>query len=181
MHGSSATVPSIEVRSSGPADLAQLEALVERCSPDTTYRRFHGAVGHVVARELDRIAHPSAEHRSWVASVDGAIRGTATLAWGRDGSADAALLVEDGWFRRGIGRALFEALAAEAIRAGVPAVTAWVQADNDRARRFFRSVAPGARTAFTGGGELEIVVPVPMVRPDRPVLASSTPAYRETA
>jgi GNAT superfamily N-acetyltransferase len=173
-------IPSIEVRLSGPSDLAQLEALVERCSFETTYRRFHGAVGHVVAHELDRIAHPSPDHRSWVALAEGAIRGTATLAWGRDGSTEAAFLVEDDWFRRGIGRALFDALGREAIAAGVPAVTAWVQADNERARRFFRSVAPGARTAFTGGGELEIVVPVPAPR-DRSLLPTSTPAYRETA
>lgn len=154
------------VRPARPADLAALEALVARCSPETVYRRFHGAVGAAASRELRRIAAPSDRHRSWVAEGgDGALHGTATLAWGRDGSVEAAFLVEDSWFRHGVGRALFGAVAGEAVRAGLPAVTAWVQADNERARRFFRAVAPEAQTSFAGGGELQITVPVRAVPP----------------
>jgi GNAT superfamily N-acetyltransferase len=148
------------VRPACPADLAQLGALLDRCSADTQYRRFHGAVGSAVRRELDRIAHPVADHRSWVATDGSSIHGTATLATGSDGLVEAAFLVEDSWFRRGIGRALFSALAREARAAGVGAVTAWVQADNETARRFLRSMAPGAQTSFAGGAELQICLPV---------------------
>ena len=73
---------------------------------------------------------------------------------------EAAFLVEDGWFRHGIGRALFAALARDAHASGAEAVTAWVQADNERARRFLRSIVPGTRATFIGGGELEISLPV---------------------
>jgi GNAT superfamily N-acetyltransferase len=155
-------VIDLEVRTSRSGDLDALVEMVQRCSPDTIYRRFHGAAGPAVVRELRRIANPVADHRSWVVTDGSRIHGTATLAWGRDGTVEAAFLVEDTWFRHGVGRRLFSAVAREARRECVPHVTAWVQADNERARRFFRSVAPGARTSFGGGGELEVDVPVPL-------------------
>jgi ribosomal protein S18 acetylase RimI-like enzyme len=76
------------------------------------------------------------------------------------------LLVEDAWFRRGVGRALVGALCADARRRGVDGVVAWVQADNERALRFIRAVAPGASVRFVGGAELEVRVPVAVAEPD---------------
>jgi N-acetylglutamate synthase-like GNAT family acetyltransferase len=173
--------PVLEVRAARPSDLPELRALVERCSPETLYRRFHGVVGHAMQRELVRITTPVETHRSWVA-VDrrtGAIHGTATLAWGRDGTVEAAFLVEDGWFRHGIGRMLFAAVARDARAAGVPEVVAWVQGDNERARRFLRAMAPGGQVSFAGGGELQFVLPT-HVR--RPAAVHATPAtFRESA
>jgi|SoiMethySBSTD1v2_1073268.scaffolds.fasta_scaffold01068_9 GNAT superfamily N-acetyltransferase len=149
------------VRTAGPGDVAALQGLVGRASATTLRRRFHGAGDRIVRREVDRIAHPSRSHRSWVAvSPDGAVRGTATLAAGRDGTVEAAFLVEDGWFRRGIGRSLFTALAAEADCAGVATVLARVQADNERAIRFLRSLRVGVEAHFVGDGEVEVQVPV---------------------
>lgn len=149
------------VRPTEPADLARLEALVARCSDATLYRRFHGAGRRPIGRELERIATSTASHRSWVAVThDGAARGTATLAWGRSGTVEAAFLVEDEWFRRGIGRSLYAALAAGAARAGVPAVVASLQADNERAIRFLRSVSSDVRPNYVGGAVLEVVIPV---------------------
>jgi N-acetylglutamate synthase-like GNAT family acetyltransferase len=158
-----ASVP-VAIRPAHGGDGVALAALLDRCSPDTLLRRFHGAVGYAVRRELERVAHPTDRHRSWVAVADGDIRGTATLAWGRDGTAEAAFLVEDAWFRRGIGRSLFGAVAREADRSGTEAVVAVVQADNSRARDFLRQMAPGARTSFAGMGEVEVVLPVPRPR-----------------
>jgi GNAT superfamily N-acetyltransferase len=162
------------VRPARPADLASLVALLDRCSEDTVYRRFHGASGRTARLELERIAHPTAAHQSWVAVVDGVIRGTATLAWGADGVPEAAFLVEDGWFRQGLGRKLFGALAQAARTSSAPEVVVAVQGDNERARRFLRAMAPGARTTFSGGGGLEMAVPVvrAAVPPPRRSLAS---------
>lgn len=151
---------TVTVRLAAPGDRVALQAFVDRCSPETTYRRFHGAVGGAVRRELDRITHPTSTHRSWVAVDATGIHGTATLAAGSDGVVEAAFIVEDGWFRHGVGRALFRALARDACAQGLPEVTAWVQADNERARKFFRAVVPGTHTAFVGGGELQLSVPV---------------------
>jgi GNAT superfamily N-acetyltransferase len=161
---------TLVVRPATPADLPALHALVDRCSPETLYRRFHGAVGGAVRRELERISNPVATHRSWVAGDGVALHGTATLAAGSDGVVESAFLVEDAWFRHGVGRALFGALARDARDRGLPEVSAWVQADNERARRFFRSMVPGTHTAFVGGGELQLSVPV---APDAVLLPST--------
>jgi L-amino acid N-acyltransferase YncA len=169
---------SLTVRPARPLDLDQLEAMLDRCSPDTQYRRFHGAVGPAVRRELRRIATPVSDHRSWVATDGTAIHGTATLAWGSDGVVEAAFLVEDGWSHHGVGRELFRAVADEARASHVDVVTAWVQADNQAARKFFRAMVPTAVTTFTGGGELEITIPVEGTRTDRP---HSTFSHREIA
>ena len=85
----------LEVRPAHLADLAALEAFIERCSEETTYRRFHGATGSAVRRELQRIVHPEPAHRSWVVTDGSEIHGTATLATGSDGAVEAAFLVED--------------------------------------------------------------------------------------
>jgi GNAT superfamily N-acetyltransferase len=159
MHALPTTTAAPVVRGAGPGDLDARVALLERCSDGTVRRRFHGAAPRPIRRELDRIAHPTDEHRSWVALAGGDVRGTATLAWGRDGAVEAAFLVEDAWFRRGVGRALFAALAAEARRAGVTAVVATVQSDNERAARFLRAMAPGAGHTLSGP-ELAVTIPV---------------------
>jgi hypothetical protein len=162
------------VRPAGPADLPALVELLDRCSEETVYRRFHGASGRSAARELERITHPTAGHHSWVAEVDGVLHGTATLAWGADGLPEAAFLVEDGWFRRGLGRRLFGAVARDALESEVDRVVVAVQADNERARRFVRAVAPGAQTTFSGGGVLEMSVPVPHTGAARDPLPAAT-------
>ncbi len=156
------TLALVVVRPARADDRAALTAMVERTGDDTLWRRFHGAGRRVVERELDRIAHPTDDHRSWVAlSPGGTVHGTATLAFGRDGTAEAAFLVEDDWLRRGIGRTLFAALAIEARQSGVGEVVARVQADNERAIRFLRALRPDSRATFIGDGEVEVVVSVP--------------------
>jgi GNAT superfamily N-acetyltransferase len=151
------------LRASRAGDLELLREFVARCSPETLYRRFHGTGPHAIARELTRIASPTDSHRSWVAVEGGEVRGTASLARSRSGATEMAVLVEDRWFRRGIGRALVGELIAHAERTGLDVVTAWIQADNERALRFIRAVAPQASIRFVGGAEFEAQLPVAAV------------------
>jgi GNAT superfamily N-acetyltransferase len=151
------------LRASRAGDLESLRAFIVRCSPETQYRRFHGTGPQVIDRELRRIASPTENHRSWVVVDGGEVRGTASLARSRSGSSELALLVEDRWFRRGIGRALMGALTAHAELAGIETITAWIQADNERAVRFIRAVAPQGTIRFVGGAELEVQLPVAVV------------------
>ena len=148
------------LRASGAGDLEALRAFIARCTPETLYRRFHGTGPRAIDRELVRIASPADEHRSWVVIDRGEVRGTASLARSRSGATEMAVLVEDRWFRRGIGRALIGALMAHADRAGLGTVTASIQADNERAVRFIRAVAPRASIRFVGSAELEVQLPV---------------------
>ena len=148
------------LRTSRPGDLGPLRAFIARCSPETRYRRFHGTGPQAIERELTRIASPTDDHRSWVVVDGGEVRGTASLARSRSGATEMALLVEDRWFRRGIGRALVGELTAHAELVGLETITAWIQADNERAVRFIRAVAPQASIRFVGGAELEAQIPV---------------------
>ncbi len=148
------------LRTSRAGDLELLRAFIARCSPETLYRRFHGTGPQAIDRELTRIALSVDNHRSWVVVDGGEVRGTASLARSRSGATEMALLVEDRWFRRGIGRALVGALTAPAAVAGPETITAWIQADNERAVRFIRAVAPRASIRFVGGAELEAQIPV---------------------
>jgi ribosomal protein S18 acetylase RimI-like enzyme len=151
------------LRASAAGDLESLRAFIARCSPETLYRRFHGTGPRAIDRELVRIASPADDHRSWVV-VDGTdVRGTASLARSRSGPTEMAVLVEDQWFRRGIGRALIGALMAHAELEGLDTIMASIQADNERAVRFIRAVAPQASIRFVGGAELEVQLPVAAV------------------
>jgi GNAT superfamily N-acetyltransferase len=148
------------LRASEAGDLEPLRAFIARCSPGTLYRRFHGTGPQAIERELTRIASPADDHRSWVVVDGGEVRGTASLARSRSGATEMALLVEDRWFRRGIGRALVGELITHAELARLETITAWIQADNERAVRFIRAVAPQASIRFVGGAELEVLIPV---------------------
>jgi GNAT superfamily N-acetyltransferase len=152
--------PEVTIREAVPADLPALVACVDRCSDTTLYRRFHGAAGPAVRREVRRIATPTADYRSWVAAgPGGTIRGMASLARGRDGTVEAGFLVEDEWFRRGIGRLLFGALAAAARSSRIPRVSLTIQAGNTRALLFLRAMVPGVRPVFIGDGIVAAEVP----------------------
>jgi RimJ/RimL family protein N-acetyltransferase len=162
------------LRASGAGDLEALRAFIARCSPETLYRRFHGTGPRAIDRELVRIASPADDHRSWVVIAGGEVRGTASLARSRAGTNEMAALVEDRWFRRGIGRRLIGALMAHAALAGLDTITASIQADNERAVRFIRAVAPQATIRFVGGAELEVQLPVAAVAPGLVAAASLT-------
>ena len=176
------TAPAgISVRPARPSDLPALRDLFDRCSPETLYKRFHGVAGLTTRREMDRIASPTPTHRSWVAvGPDGAVHGTATLAWGRAGEVEVAFLVEDGHRRRGIGRALVAAAGREAAARGVPEVRAVIQGDNVGASRFLRAVVPDVSLRFADGMTVGSIPVAPRpatpstLRPGRAGLRPST-------
>jgi GNAT superfamily N-acetyltransferase len=142
-------------------DLAGIVAMAERCSAESLYRRFHGATGAPLRRELARTAAGEDDaHRSWLVEAGGAVRGVATLARGRDGEAHVAFLVEDAWQRRGVGRALARRLHEAARDAGLDEVVADVLADNLPVIRFAKAVYPGVVVAFVGMGESRLTIPV---------------------
>src|SRR5581483_677539 len=87
---------------------AAVLAMVGRCSPETTYRRFHGVVD-AVAQVTAQLAGD--RHESFVATVEGRCVGLATLAT-EGASAHIGVLVEDAYQRCGVGAALACAVVA---------------------------------------------------------------------
>jgi GNAT superfamily N-acetyltransferase len=114
----------ISVRRAGPDDHAAALAMHARCSAATLAARYHGPVDDA-ARYLTHLLSPRFGRTLAVETPSGRLVALGHLLWDGDEN-EVALLVEDGWQRRGIGAALLRRLvelAAEARRDSVYAVT----------------------------------------------------------
>lgn len=136
--------PELTVRPVQAADEDRVRRLFERLSPESIYRRFFtlfpspppAVVHHLTA--LDHSDHEA------LAMLDGD-EIVALASWDRlaHGGAEAeiAVLVEDAWQHRGLGRALVRMLTGEAARRGITVLNATVLADNHPARHLAATVA----------------------------------------
>ncbi len=138
-------------------DAAAARGLHERSSPRTLHRRYLGGGPPSDAR-LRRLLAPAAGTTLVAAHDDGRVVALASLVVEGD-LGEVALLVEDGWQRRGIGTALLRRLTGHAARAGLTAVTAHVGADDTAMLRTLRRLGP-ARTSPPDGGVISVELPV---------------------
>ncbi|WP_420711710.1 GNAT family N-acetyltransferase [Streptomyces sp. NRRL F-5123] len=114
----------LTVRRAGPEDHEAALAMHARCSPATLARRYHGPVQDA-DRYLGHLLSPRFGQSLAVETASGQLVALGHLLWDGEEN-EVALLVEDGWQRRGIGGALLRGLvelAAEAGRSSVYAVT----------------------------------------------------------
>ena len=121
------TLPTGEpltVRPAGPEDRAAALAMHGRCSPGTLARRYHGPVEDA-ERYLEHLLSPRLGRSLAAETASGRLVALGHLLWDGEES-EVALLVEDGWQRRGVGGVLLRGLvelAADAGRSRVYAVT----------------------------------------------------------
>ncbi|MFF4472442.1 GNAT family N-acetyltransferase [Streptomyces sp. NPDC001599] len=118
----------ITVRRADPRDVPAAKAMHERCSARTLGMRYHGPVGDA-DRYLNHLLGPRFGRTLAVQTASGRIVGLGHLLWDGD-ETEVALLVEDGWQRRGIGGELLARLVAMAADAGCESVYAITQASN---------------------------------------------------
>ncbi|WP_416983353.1 GNAT family N-acetyltransferase [Streptomyces sp. T028] len=118
----------ITVRRADTGDLEAARAMHERCSARTLALRYHGPVGDA-DRYLNHLLSPRFGRTLAVWTPSGRIVGLGHLLWDGD-ETEVALLVEDQWQRRGIGRELLERLVAMAVEAGCASVYAVTQSSN---------------------------------------------------
>jgi ribosomal protein S18 acetylase RimI-like enzyme len=168
---------AVEIRPGTVHDVAALQAMHQRCSPETVYRRFHSPVPRLSPRRARALLAPE-DGLSLVVAVGEALVGAGVLAPGPDGF-ELAVVVEDRWQRRGLGARLVRALAEQAARLGLDTVTCAVQPDNPGAPRTLRSAGLRARVAVEDGVAdyripLTRLSPSPRRRANRPAMGEVT-------
>ena len=138
-----ATVTAPALRVIRDDDAARLERLFYRLSPESVYRRFFTHYSRPPADALRRLVLLDHDTRdAMVAVVDGEIVGVGRYAAVAPGVAEIAVLVEDAWQGRGLGRRLLGCVAALARLHGMHELCATVLAENTPAIRMLREVFP---------------------------------------
>jgi GNAT superfamily N-acetyltransferase len=141
----------LAIRQGVRADAARVTALHPRCDP--------GSRGGAPAAALERVLTRRQGHALLAEDPAGVVVAMAGLRWDGD-RADVAVLVADSWQRQGIGTALLRRLIVVAADAGMRAVCAVTDADNEPMIRAMRKV--GARTDQVIPGTVRLTVsPVP--------------------
>jgi GNAT superfamily N-acetyltransferase len=122
----------VTVRLAGAEDVEAVQAMHERCSPTTRYRRYLSGSAGPTAVQLGRLLTP-ARGAALVAEVETAdgdrLVAVANLI-GEGDVAEVAVLVEDAWQRRGIGTALVRRLVTMAGQTGYAALVLHTLAEN---------------------------------------------------
>lgn len=122
-----------EIRTASLEDAEGMAGMFSRLSRETVYMRFHLPYQSVPGWALDRFLGAGFDGECLVAVVEGAIVGHAMYASQEDvREAEVALIVEDAWQRRGIGRRLLHELALRARGRGVEAFFCLALGENRR-------------------------------------------------
>ena len=125
---------SVSIRVATPRDKGKLREMFSRLSPETIYRRFHIPYRHVPERMLDLML--DVDHhagKSLLAVVEREIIGHAMyVRLGDSSEAEMAIIVEDGWQSKGVGKLLLSELAERARLRGIETFTGEVLRKNRR-------------------------------------------------
>jgi GNAT superfamily N-acetyltransferase len=146
--------PDLTVRPVGePGDDERVRRLFQRLSPQTVYRRFFTMFPTPSAAVVSYLTIADhCDHEGLAVLDDDEI--VALASWDRPthdaDEAELAILVEDAWQHRGLGRALMRELTADASRRGITALNATVLTENEPARRLATSLARPDRVRMDG-------------------------------
>jgi GNAT superfamily N-acetyltransferase len=124
-----------ETRAWADGDLHRLQEAESSFSAQTLARRFLSGNHRFPLAYLAALRRLDPADRSWlghVALADGRLIGLAECAWatGSPRTAELAILVADGWQRRGVGRALVTGLLRQCELAGITRVGAVASTTN---------------------------------------------------
>lgn len=149
----------VALRPIRPDDAERLHRLFHRLSEATIYHRFFTSVRHPSPAVLHYLSHVDGMDRlAVVADRDGEIIGVARCDRMDSREAEVAVVVEDAWQGRGLGRILVAHLADRARDAGIERFVATMLPENTRAIDLSASV-PGVELAYT---DAEMVARIPV-------------------
>jgi GNAT superfamily N-acetyltransferase len=144
----------VSIRVAAPRDAEGLRAMFSRVSPESIYRRFHVPYPDVPERTLALMSGVEDQHdkESLVAVAGGEIVGHAMYArLGDGGEAEMAIIVEDAWQSKGVGKLLLSELAERARLRGVESFTGEVLGENRRMLGLAATMFAGTRYAIRDG------------------------------
>ncbi|GAA1746421.1 GNAT family N-acetyltransferase [Luedemannella helvata] len=140
----------VTVRRATPDDLDAVVALHARCSLTTRLRRYLAGTNCPSHTVLAQLLHPSAGHSLVAEDTEGRVVAMANLMW-TDGTAELAMLVEDGWQNRRLGTAMARRLAAVAAETGLTEVHAMVHPGNASMIRIMSAIGRRLHREYDGG------------------------------
>ncbi len=140
----------LQIRPAGSADLAAVLEMHGRCGEQSLYRRYLSGTRGPNRQQLARLMRPARGSALVAQDAQGRLVALANLI-GEGEVAEAALLVEDGWQRRGIGTGMLRRLIAMAQPSGFRAVVLHTHADNDPMLRTVRRMPQTAHFDVDGG------------------------------
>jgi GNAT superfamily N-acetyltransferase len=164
-----------QIRAVSPRDEDGLRKMLSRLSGETIRERFHLPMPRVPEWALAYLTDVDHHDReSLVALVGDEIVGQAMYARQEASEAEMAIMVEDRWQSRGIGRLLLICLAEAAVCRKIEVFTGTVLGENRGALKFFSSVLPKARFKIRDG-VYHLYVPLPDPEPMCNLKASGAP------
>ncbi len=153
---------AVVLRELDASDVDGLRRLFFRLSPETVRLRFLQTVHEPSPRVLHYLAAVDHDKRQAIAAeVDGEIVGVARYDRFRDSPerAEVAVVVEDAFQGRGLGKLLLNTLAGDAKRHGVEVLTSTVLGENRRMVAIARRLNPATATRLDHG-EWELETPL---------------------
>ena len=178
-HGQGPRVDArVSIRVAAPWDLERLRGMFSRASSETIYRRFHLTYPVVPEQMLALMLDPDRhDGGSLVAVVEEEIVGHAMYARLGDGSeVEMAIVVEDGWQSKGVGKSLLFELAQRARLRGVDTLIGQVLGENRRMLGLAAAVFTGTGYAM-GDGVCRVCMPLKTPGP----AASTAQTHRQVA
>jgi RimJ/RimL family protein N-acetyltransferase len=133
----------VRLRPIQPDDEPALTALYERLSPQTAYQRFFTTMRRLPPDWAHILANVDYARRMAIAAIgpSGEVIGVARYAYDeRAGEAEIAIVIEDRWQGRGLGKRLLGELVGYAASRGIRRLRAYVLADNLRMLKLIRRV-----------------------------------------
>jgi len=144
--------PEVRIRPVSLGDQDELREMLSRLSRETIHKRFYLPMPHVPDWMLAYLADVDHyDKEALIALVGDEIVGHSMYARQEAREAEMAIVVEDRWQSRGIGRLLLGRLAEEAGQRGIESFTGTVLGENRDALRFFSSVLLKAKFEIKDG------------------------------
>ena len=146
-------VPPAVLRPATVADVEALCAMHRRCSPDSRYCRYLVVTKEVGPANVRRLLTETAT--TVAEALDGQLVAMGNVCLG-GAEAELALLVEDGWHRRGLGVCLACVLAGQAVESGARVLTATVIGTNVAIRQTLAAAGLAPVIVAADAGILEL-------------------------